>query len=171
MTRLRRLLALLRQRATEPGGGFAMAVLPTAGLLLTIASYLLVCTVLFATLWLVAIVPATLTNATPVELVAMGLGQNPVWVLDFAFTFPMTVLGALWLRKRRPWGFVLGGTMTIFLTLETAGIAVDQAFGHLHDPSASLDAIGPMIVFTVLGLVFSGLFLRGVREPTAPGEP
>ncbi|HEX5136759.1 MAG TPA: response regulator [Planctomycetota bacterium] len=42
MTRLRRFLAFVRQRATEPGGGFAMAVLPTAGLLLTIASYLLV---------------------------------------------------------------------------------------------------------------------------------
>jgi PAS domain S-box-containing protein len=42
MTRLRRFLALLRERAAEPGSGLAMAVLPTAGLLLTIASYLLV---------------------------------------------------------------------------------------------------------------------------------
>ncbi|MCK6459935.1 MAG: CHASE domain-containing protein, partial [Planctomycetes bacterium] len=42
MTRLRRFLALLRERAAEPGSGLAMAVLPTAGLLLTIATYLLV---------------------------------------------------------------------------------------------------------------------------------
>ncbi len=43
MTRFRRFLALVRERATEPDSGrLAMAVLPTAGLLLTIASYLLV---------------------------------------------------------------------------------------------------------------------------------
>ncbi len=53
--------------------------------------------------------------------------------------------------------------MTIMLTIETAGIAVDQWFGHLHDPAASPGAVAPMIAFTVAGLVFSVLFLRGVR--------
>jgi len=42
MTRLGLYLAQLRRRASEPGSGLAMGVLPTAGLLLTIASYLLV---------------------------------------------------------------------------------------------------------------------------------
>jgi PAS domain S-box-containing protein len=42
MTRLRRYLQLLKERATEPGSGLAMGILPTAGLLLTIVSYLLV---------------------------------------------------------------------------------------------------------------------------------
>ncbi len=42
MTRLGRYFARLRERAAEPGTGLAMAVLPTAGLVLTIAGYLLV---------------------------------------------------------------------------------------------------------------------------------
>ncbi len=42
MTRLGRYLARLRERAAEPGSGLAMAVLPTAGLVLTVAGYLLV---------------------------------------------------------------------------------------------------------------------------------
>ncbi len=42
MTRLGRYLARLRERAAEPGTGLAMVVLPTAGLVLTIAGYLLV---------------------------------------------------------------------------------------------------------------------------------
>ena len=50
------------------------------------------------------------------------------------------------------------------LTIETAGIAVDQIFGHVHDPFASLDAVPVMAIFTFVGLVMSMLFLRGVRE-------
>ena len=53
--------------------------------------------------------------------------------------------------------------MTIMLTIETVSIAVDQTFGHLHDPSAPLGAVPIMIAFTAAGLVFSILFLRGVK--------
>jgi hypothetical protein len=132
-----------------------------------VALYLLICTVLFALLWLQAIVPATLDNTMPVALEESGLVQNPVWVLDFAFTFPVTVLGSLWMWRRRPWGLIVGGMMTIMLTIETASIAVDQAFGHLHDPAAPLGAVPAMVGFTVAGLVFSILFLRGVVEASA----
>jgi hypothetical protein len=129
----------------------------------TVAIYLLVCTVLFALLWLQTIVPATLDNSMPASLEDAGFVQNPVWVLDFAFTFPLTVLGSLWLWQRRTWGVIVGGMMTIMLTFETAGVAVDQFFGHLHDPAASLAAVPAMIVFTVVGLAISIAFLRGVR--------
>ena len=57
---------------------------------------------------------------------------------------------------------VIGGMMVIMLTVETASIAVDQVFGHLHDPSASLGAVPVMVVFTAVGALFSVLFLRGV---------
>jgi hypothetical protein len=49
----------------------------------------------------------------------------------------------------------------IMLTIETAGIAIDQAFGHLHDPAASLGGVPIMVAFTLAGLVFLALFLRG----------
>ena len=58
----------------------------------------------------------------------------------------------------------------IMLTIETAGIAIDQAFGHLHDPSASLGAVPIMGVLTLVGLVFSILFLRGMRAGRAAVE-
>lgn len=133
-----------------------------------VAVYLLVSAGAFGILWLQAVVPATLTNTMPAALVDAGFTQNPVWVLDFAFTFPLMVIGAIWLWQRRPWGFVIAGMMVIMLTVETAGIAIDQAYGHLHDPSAPLAAVPIMIGFTVAGLVFSVLFLRGVRSGTVP---
>ena len=129
------------------------------------AIYLLFSAAAFAALWLQAIVPATLRNEMPTVLTELGLTQNTVWVLDFAFTFPLMVLGSIWLWKRRPWGYVVGGMMVTMLMLETAGIAVDQIFGHLHDPSAPLSAVPILAGFTAAGVFFSLLFLRGVRKP------
>lgn len=128
----------------------------------TVAVYLLVCLVLFAVMWLRDIVPATVDNVLPGSFEGTGLTQNPIYVLDFAFTFPLLAVGAVWLWRRRPWGYVIGGTMVVMLTIETAGIAIDQVFGHVHDPSASLGAVPIMGVLTVVGLVFSALFLRGL---------
>ena len=128
----------------------------------TVAVYLLVCLVLFAVMWLRDVVPATIDNVLPGSFEGTGLTQNPIYVLDFAFTFPLLAVGAVWLWRRRPWGYVIGGTMVVMLTIETAGIAIDQVFGHVHDPSASLGAVPIMGVLTVVGLVFSALFLRGL---------
>ena len=128
----------------------------------TVAVYLLVCLVLFAVMWLRDIVPATVDNVLPGSFEGTGLTQNPIYVLDFAFTFPLLAVGAVWLWRRRPWGYVIGGTMVVMLTIETAGIAIDQVFGHVHDPSASLGAVPIMGVLTVVGLVFSAIFLRGL---------
>lgn len=128
-----------------------------------LATYLLVSLVAFAGLWLASIVPATLDGSWPEVLAELGVSQNPVWVLDFAFTFPLMLLGSLWVLQRRPWGYVLAGAMVIMLTLETASIAVDQLFGRLHEPTASLGAVPPMVIATAVGLLFSVLFLRGLR--------
>jgi hypothetical protein len=68
----------------------------------------------------------------PAVVVESGLSQNAVWVLDFALTFPLVGAGAIWLWKRRPWGYIVGGMMLIMLTIESASVAIDQLFGHLH---------------------------------------
>ncbi len=128
----------------------------------TIAVYMLVCLALFAMMWLRDIIPATIGNVLPAAFKGTGLTQNPIYVLDFAFTFPLLAVGALWIWRRRAWGYVIGGMMVVSLTIETAGIAIDQWFGNLHDPSAPLDAVPIMGVLTVVGLVFSALFLRGM---------
>ena len=136
-----------------------------------VGTYLFICLALFAGLWLVTILPATMSNGMPEVITDAGLTQNAVWVLDFAFTFPLTLLGARWLWRRKPWGYVIAGMMVIMLTLETAGIAIDQWFGHRHDPAAPLEAIPLMIAFTGAGALFSLLFLRGVHrvDRAAPG--
>ena len=65
---------------------------------------------------------------------------SPVHVLDLGFALPLGILGAVWLWQRKGWGYLLTGLMLSMMTIETASIAIDQFFGHLSDPSASVDA-------------------------------
>jgi hypothetical protein len=129
-----------------------------------VAGYLLVLVVAFAMLWLRDIVPGIVHNVAPASYEGTGLIVSPIHVLDFAFTFPVTVIGALWLLRRRAWGYLLTGLMIVMMTVETAGIALDQLFGHRHDPGQSLAAVPIMIALTAVGLVFCVVFLRGVRR-------
>jgi len=152
------LLTLLRDvdLATVTAASARVAVRP-------VAAYLLVCLVAFGSLWLREVIPATIHNTMPTGLDGTGLAQNPIYVLDFAFTFPLMAMSIVWLWRRRAWGYVVGGMMVIMLTIESASIAVDQVFGHVHDPTASLAAVPIMIAFTGAGLACSVLFLRGVK--------
>jgi hypothetical protein len=129
--------------------------------------WLFVSVAAFCGLWLATIIPATLNNSMPTVMTDAGLMQNTVWVLDFAFTFPLMILGGIWLWKRNAWGYIVGGMMIIMLTIETASIGIDQWFGHIHDPSAPLTAVPPMIFFTLAGLIFSLLLLLR----TSSGQP
>jgi hypothetical protein len=136
------------------------------------AVYLIGCAVFFAFGWLQQVVPATLAGTLPAAIQDAGLTQNTVWVLDFAFTFPLMVLGGAWLWMRKPWGYAIGGMMIVMLTIETFGVAVDQAFGRLHDPSASVAAIPLMLGFTAIGLAMSSWFLHGIDDrPSRPPQP
>jgi len=126
-----------------------------------VAVYMLACVVVFSLPWLRDIIPATLRNVLPSSFEGTGINQISIYVLDFAFTFPLLALGAVWLWRRRAWGYVIAGMTVVMLTIETASIAISQAFGHFHDPEASLGLVPIMVAFTLAGLVFSALFLRG----------
>jgi len=134
----------------------------------TIAVYMMICLIVFGFVWLQDIVPAMIQNTMPASFEGAGLAQNAIYVLDFAFTFPMLAVGAAWLWRRRAWGYPISGMMVIMLTIETAGIAVDQAFGRLHDPSASAGAVPIMLALSGVGLIFSVLFLRGINDRGSP---
>jgi hypothetical protein len=116
----------------------------------TIAAYLVVITLLFAVVWLRDILPALMNLTTPASLHGTLMLTNPIQVMDFAFGFPMTILAAVWLWQRRPWGYVLAGMFLVYGVIEAVSTATDQTFGHLSD-SAQSTAMVP--VFAVLALI------------------
>ncbi len=125
-----------------------------------VAVYMLACAVLFAFVWLRDIGPAMLHNTMPASFGNTGMLVAPTHVLDFGFTFPLLVVGAVWIWRCRPWGYVIAGALVIMLTVETLSIALDQTFGHYHDPTQPLGAVPIMIALTVIGMAMSLLFLR-----------
>ena len=129
----------------------------------TIAGYLLVTTALFAVTWLRDIVPALANNTTPTSLAGTIMLTNPIQVMDFAFGFPLTVLAAIWLWQRRAWGYVLAGAFLVFGVIEVASVAADQVFGHLSDPTQSLAMVPVFVALTIIGLIPTIVFLRGLQ--------
>lgn len=129
-----------------------------------IAACMLAVAALFAFTWLSQIIPALVTHGVPSPLVGTKMLTSPVHVLDLGFLLPVTVLAAIWLWQRRPWGYFLAGVMLVLIVIETASIATDQWFGHLHDPSAPLATVPMFAVFTLIGLVPTVALLWHLRR-------
>ncbi|MCS6846837.1 MAG: hypothetical protein RMN52_03885 [Anaerolineae bacterium] len=127
------------------------------------AIYVLVASALFFFTWMRQIIPAMFVPTKPAFLHGTDLLTSPTHVLDLGFALPLSVLGAVWLWQRKSWGYLLVGMMLSMLAIETWSITVDQVFGHLSDPAASLDAVPLFAVLTVIGLAVAIAYLRHLR--------
>jgi hypothetical protein len=138
-----------------------------------VGGYLIATALAFAALWLSDVLPATFSGARPLSLRGTTLPSNTVQVIDFAFTLPVSFAAGLWLWRRRPWGFLLSGTMLVLLLLESVSIAVDQYFGHRADPSQPTGTIVLFVALTVIGAVpaigFVGSIGSGSGSPAEGG--
>jgi hypothetical protein len=124
------------------------------------AGSLVFISLLFFMTWLKQIVPAMFNVAPSAFLAGTIMLTSPVHVLDLGFLLPLGFLGATWLWQKKSWGYLLAGLLLVMMTIETTSIAVDQYFGHVHDPSASPDAVPLFIGLTVIGLAVSVGYLH-----------
>jgi hypothetical protein len=123
--------------------------LPVRGL----AAYAVVIVALNALIWLRNVVPSVLSSAPPSWLDGTGLGTHPVYVLDLAFWLPLMAVAAVWLWRRRPWGYLLVGSILTMWVIESVGVAVDQWMGSAADPTSTVASAAMTPVFGVLALV------------------
>lgn len=118
-----------------------------------IAGYTWVIVGLNALLWLKGAVPASIENATPRLLDGTGLTTVPTYVQDLAFWLPLMGLAAWWLWQRAAWGYLLVSAGLVMWVLESVGVAVDQYWGHLADPTSPVIAPAMIPVFAVLAVI------------------
>jgi hypothetical protein len=130
----------------------------------TIALYLLVTTALFALTWLRDIVPALASNTTPASLDGTRMLTNPIQVVDFAVSFPLTVLAAVWLWQRKAWGYALAGLFLVYGVIEAVSVATDQFFGHLSDPTQSAVMAPVFAVIAIIAAIPLVLYFRCLRR-------
>jgi len=136
-----------------------------------LAGWMVASCVAFYGLWLRNVVPALFESQDPAFLRGTGMVTATNYVLDMAFFLPFTIVAAVALWRRTPWGVVAGGAMLVVLVLESVAIAVDQWVGAMADPSSTVvsAAVTPMFAaLAAIGAVMVGLWYRGTAE--APGR-
>jgi len=144
-----------------------------------VAIYVWVIVALNALAWLRQVVPALAGGGQAAFLRGTGLPTSPVYVQDLALWLPLIAVAAAWLWQRRAWGFlVIGGTLIMWI-MESAGIAVDQWYGHAADPAspaASATLTPGFGLLALIGLVpvyylFRSLPSSPQGHPRASGVP
>lgn len=136
-----------------------------------IALYLIITTALFALTWLRDIVPALVSNTTPVSLDGTRMLTNPIQVVDFAAGFPLTVLAAVWFWQRKAWGYALAGLFLVYGVIEAISVATDQFFGHLSDPTQSAMMTPVFAVIAIVAAIPLVLYFRRLRRDGAFSWP
>jgi len=53
------------------------------------------------------------TGMLPPVITMTGQHTNVVFALDLALVIPMLIVGAIWLWRRKPWGFAIAGIITV----------------------------------------------------------
>ncbi len=117
-----------------------------------IAIYVWVIVGLNTLIWLKGAVPASLADGTPELLDGTGLTTMPTYVQDLAFWLPLMGLAAWWLWRRDSWGYLVISAGLVMWVLESIGVAVDQYWGHLADPSSTVVAPAMIPVFGALAV-------------------
>jgi hypothetical protein len=117
--------------------------------------YFLVIAVLFYVLWLMDILPASITNTMPASLAGIGLPTNPVQVIDLSIFLPLVFIAGVLTIRTKPLAATLVPVVLVFFVLMDITIAVlttvliREAFGG---------SIAVVMVMTCLG-IFSMLLL------------
>ena len=171
-------LTLLVRIDVESVAGLFSPRTPVRGL----AAYTWVVVGLNVLAWMRMIVPGLVHDRSPAFLAGTGMTTNPVFVQDLAFWLPLMAVAALWLYRRRPWGYLVVGSVLIMWVIEAVSVAVDQWIGHVADPAspAASAAVVPMFaVLATVGLVPLWYDFRamapvghrpGTAGPIAPGR-
>jgi hypothetical protein len=141
----------------------------------TLAAFIAVIVVGNGLLWLKGAMQGIVRDVPLEALDGTGLTTVPTWVQDLSFWLPLLLVAAIWLWRRKPWGYLLAGAGLVYWVLEGVTVATDQWLGHRADPAStvvSTAAVPGFAVLAVIALVAALVFLRNVdRDSTRSAPP
>jgi len=118
-----------------------------------VPAYILAVVTLNALAWAGSLVPALLSDHPRSMLDGTGLTTNPVYVQDLAFWLPATAWVSLGMWRAHGPRTALGAAVLCYWVLESAGVAVDQWWGHHADPASTVASAGAVPLFVLVGLL------------------
>jgi hypothetical protein len=116
--------------------------------------------------WSVDSLNFVLTGQLPKAMVDFAHPTNIVFALDLSLVVPWLSVGAIWLWRRQPWGYVVGAIMT--MKAATYGLVLMTSTIYAAW-SGTYDPLAPFYAFVFLGGLISVLvLLRNMRSKNEP---
>jgi hypothetical protein len=163
-------IAALIATATTPDVRVLAAEVPSRFVRWCAGGYLAVWATCLGGLWIVESLRFALTGEVPAILSLVGHPQgdvtNLVAALDLSLLVVPVAVGAAWLLRRSPWGFVLGTVMNVSgatYTLVLTAASLSAARSGIAEAGAQVPL---WLTLTMTGGVVSALLLQAAR--TAP---
>ena len=103
------------------------------------------------------------TEQLPPIIQISGHPTSIVFALDLTLLVPWLVLGALWLMRRQPWGYVIAGILSVKGPLYTLVLAVNSVL-VLRAGLSATNELPLWGMLTALGLIAGGLFYGNMQN-------
>jgi hypothetical protein len=132
-----------------------------------VVAFLLLLALMLCALWLGQIIPFLTTGTLPAAIEQGGNFQY-VYALDLGLIVPLSLLGAIWLWRRKPWGYILSGY--VLLKAATMGLALLAMtwFTLRAGLPAEVELAAVWALIAAGGLGLSVWFLRHCRGQHMP---
>jgi hypothetical protein len=141
-------------------------------------TFLLVIAAGLAVLWLAELVPATLTGDPPLLVEEQGPMALVSHFVDLSVVVPALTIVAVWLWRRRTWGYALAGIGLVFggliaPTITATTVAILLTGGLTVPVVAAVFTVIPAVVAAVLAVLYLRAMPRRERAGRAdePGQP
>jgi hypothetical protein len=102
------------------------------------------------------------TDNVPAIVAITEHPTNVVFALDLTLLIPWLILGALWLMKHRPWGYVIAGILNVKGPLYTLVLAVNSIL-VVRAGISETSELPLWGALTALGLIASALFYGNMK--------
>ncbi len=139
-----------------------------------ISGYFLFVAFGLGTVYLIQSIAFIATGQLPAIVTISEHPTNVVFALDLTLLIPWLVVGAVWLMKRRPWGYVLAGILSIKGPLYTLVLGVNSILvvnAGISQTSelplwGSLTVLGLAVGALLFGNMKSALIEKGQNDKT-----
>jgi hypothetical protein len=134
-----------------------------------ISSYLLLVGIGLSTIYVIQSLGFIIDDTLPEIVVNTGHPTSVIFAVDLSLLVPVFIIGAIWLWRRQPWGYVLASISMVKGTTYTLVLAVVAVWGANAGVARASDEIPIWSLLTVVGLVGT-LFLLGNMRAASKGS-
>ena len=129
-----------------------------------ISGYMVLWAVILGGLWISESLNFIFTNQLPGIVVATAHPTNVVAILDLSLMVPAVLLGAIWLWKRQPWGYMLAAIMNVKGAVFALVLAVGSHVGATHGISGLTEQIPIWVFLSTASLLCCGFLLGNMKS-------